>query len=89
MFNECEICGNNEILEKHHIISKSLGGKNTKDNLCNICSNCHTKIHYSQIIIEGRFLTTSGYVLLWHKKNSLSITNMEDDRVYLFKDHQS
>lgn len=79
----CEIC-KNKGHHKHHIISKSLGGKNTNDNLTFLCASCHHEVHTGFLIIEGRFLTTSGLVLLWHKKGESSITGMEDSRVHIF-----
>lgn len=54
----CKICGYNQkrqevsdgliyddCFEKHHIIPKSKGGKNNKENLINICVKCHRKLH--------------------------------------------
>lgn len=79
----CRVCGN-KAHHRHHIISKSLGGKNTKDNLVELCASCHHEIHTGFIIVEGFFLTTSGYTLLWHKKGESSITGMEDSRVHIF-----
>ena len=43
---KCKICKKeSEVLEKHHIIPKSRGGKDTKDNLISICVECHEKAH--------------------------------------------
>ena len=70
----CQIC-NNKAQHKHHIISKSNGGKNTKDNICYLCASCHHEVHHTgSIVIEGNFMTTSGYQLIWHKQNEDSIT---------------
>ncbi|NCO32085.1 HNH endonuclease, partial [bacterium] len=70
---KCQICKINDYQNKHHIISKSKGGKNGKNNICYLCSNCHFNVHKNNIIIEGFFLTTEGYQLIFHKKNEESI----------------
>jgi 5-methylcytosine-specific restriction endonuclease McrA len=36
----CEICGK-PYHHKHHIISKSFGGKNGKENIAFLCASCH------------------------------------------------
>lgn len=79
----CEICGN-KAHHRHHIISRAFGGKNTKENLTNLCASCHVEVHQGNLIIEGRFQTTAGNVLIWHKKGDQSITGMEDHRVFTF-----
>jgi 5-methylcytosine-specific restriction endonuclease McrA len=71
----CEICTTNIAKHKHHIQSKSLGGDNSKANLCFLCPNCHHEVHSKDgIVLEGKFLTTSGYTLVYHKKGEKSIT---------------
>lgn len=71
----CEICGNKGH-HKHHIISKSKGGKNTKDNLTFLCASCHMEVHKKDgnITIEGKFMTTDGIKLIYHYNNEESIT---------------
>lgn len=39
------------------------------NNLACICANCHNLVHALKIVIEGRYLTSSGYVLFWHREN--------------------
>ena len=72
----CEICKKNvEVVEIHHIASKMCGGTNDKSNLCEICPTCHSLVHRQslhnginkkgrRIILEGRFDTTSGNILV-------------------------
>lgn len=74
IFDICEICGfnNSFSLHKHHIIPRSL--PYSSDHSCNIaliCANCHMQVHAGQIIIEGRFLTTSGNKLFYHFNGEL------------------
>lgn len=81
----CEICGYSGFLEKHHIQSKSLGGSNKKSNLLNICPNCHTEIHRGELIIEGKFQTTSGIKIIYHRKNEAPIIkNRELPKVFIY-----
>lgn len=79
----CEICNESKFLEKHHIISKCYGGSNKKENICWICSNCHTEVHKGEIILETKIFTLSGIKLIYHRKGEYSVTGMEDNRVYL------
>lgn len=82
-YKQCECCGKIELLEKHHIISKCYGGSNKKDNLIEICSSCHTKIHHDKsLIIEGKFMTTEGYKLIVRNLNEESITGEIINNVY-------
>lgn len=37
------------------------------------------------IIIEGRFDSTNGDILVWRLKDKPSITGVEDPKVYLIK----
>jgi len=81
----CDIC-NNILVEpdKHHIWSKSLGGPNALWNICNICPNCHKKVHLGKLIIEGWFKSTKGRVLIWRSRGEESITNIKEHPVYLY-----
>ena len=73
---KCPICENNfKYNETHHIQSKSKNGNNKQYNKTKICPSCHELIHRGDIIIEGRFLTTNGYKLIWRYKSNNSITN--------------
>lgn len=85
MKKKCDICGELSYLDKHHIQSKSKCGTNEKYNLIRICPNCHRLIHVGDIIVEGKFMTTSGIVLFWHKKDQESITNFKPDCFILGK----
>jgi hypothetical protein len=75
----CEICGIPEYLEDHHIRGRKIPDYNHRSNRCNICSNCHTKTHIGEIIIEGWVMTSSGHRLFWHNKNEESFTG--DDAI--------
>jgi hypothetical protein len=46
----------NDIIEKHHIIPKSFGGKNTKDNLVNLTPREHFICHHLLLkMVEGEY----------------------------------
>ena len=54
MLQNCEICGVNRNLDRHHVIPKGMGGSrdpvvNDPSNLITICRQCHRNIH------EGRW----------------------------------
>lgn len=69
----CEICGfiDKRALHLQHMIPRTdKRSTNFKSNLACICSNCHNLVHAGEIIIEGRFLTSAGNKLFWHKKDS-------------------
>lgn len=75
----CEICEVKTYLDSHHIESKSFSGVDAKHNRANICPTCHRLIHKGEIILEGRFLTTTGYRVIWHRKGEESITGLEPE----------
>lgn len=44
--HDCEYCGKkNCYTNTHHIKSKGSGGNDTKDNLIELCGDCHRKVH--------------------------------------------
>ena len=67
----CDICGENQFLEEHHIAGRKIPKHNHASNLCNICPNCHYKVHLGKIIIEQWVNSTSGMELLWHTNDTL------------------
>jgi len=83
IISNCEICKSRDYLETHHIQSLANNGTNKKSNKVKICANCHNKVHFGDIIIEGWFLSTAGQVLIWREKTSPQITNSKP-HVYLF-----
>ena len=70
----CDICEELNILVQHHIRGRNILQPNHPTNLCNICSNCHTKIHAGIIVIENKMLTSDGYKVIWHYYKEESIT---------------
>ena len=75
MLSNCEICNIKILCDVHHIQSKSKGGKNLKNNKCILCPNCHRLVHIGNIILEGRFKSTAGDILVWRKKEDDPITD--------------
>lgn len=53
---KCRICGKKGQLEKHHVLPRSLGGKDEPSNLILICGGpegCHAKRHAGLLRIDG------------------------------------
>ncbi len=82
-FAFCEICQEETFLVQHHILGKKIHKPNRANNLANICSNCHLKVHKAELIIEKRVMTNKGYVLLWHIKSEQSISG-DDAKPYTY-----
>ena len=63
---KCLFCGesNYAVLDNHRIFEGQDGGKYTHHNTITLCSNCHRKVHASQIKIDRKYLSTSGKWLL-------------------------
>ena len=86
----CEICKDNfPVKERHHIHSRSLGGSDKKCNICDLCPNCHALVHAGEIVIEGKFGSTEGIILIWRKKEDQSITGLPDPPVFIFKENDN
>ena len=85
----CPICKRSDLKsDKHHIHSKcysdSYSGKiNGKYNLCDVCVNCHRRIHLGELLLEGIFPTTSGERLVWRYKGEESITGFPDPKCFI------
>ena len=76
---ECDICGEIEYLEEHHIRGRKIKNANKPFNIANICPNCHFKIHLGETIVENWTTGSGGRMLIWHKKGDPSITG--DDAI--------
>jgi len=79
----CDLCKNQEFLVEHHIRGRKIPNPNRKSNLCNVCSNCHYKIHKGAIIIEDWISTTEGRKLYWHLNDQESFSG-QNAEVHLF-----
>ena len=80
----CQICNTKEILVEHHIRGRNIPNFNSNSNLAYVCPNCHQKIHYGIIVLEGYFMTTSGVELFWHYYKDESFTG-ENIKPHLIK----
>lgn len=48
--HNCEYCGKKNCwTNKHHVKSKGASGDDTKENLIELCGNCHRKVHDGMI----------------------------------------
>ena len=78
--NICEICNTKILTDIHHICSKSCGGNNNKNNLTELCCNCHRLVHTGEIILEGRFFTSNCIIgEIWRNKENVSINGLFND----------
>ena len=73
-------------LDTHHIHSLSKGGMDIPANKAPLCPNCHRLIHSGVIILEGRFASTKGNILIWRYQGQPSVTGMPDPPVFLYTD---
>ena len=48
----CARCGSDYRIEKHHIIHKINGGKDTEDNLVELCRHCHKYQHAKEKLLD-------------------------------------
>jgi len=78
----CEICLKPFFLLSHHIEGRDVKNANAAANILDICPNCHEEIHRGDIIVEGKFMTSNGLQIFWHKKEEESITGKEA-KVYI------
>ena len=83
---KCEICELEigYLIELHHIQSRSKGGSSLPFNIANICNGCHKKIHHGLIIVEGKFNSNVGRIIVWRNWNDTSITGEKDPEVWLY-----
>lgn len=49
----CQVCGYDKIVDAHHIIPRSRGGKSTIVNGILLCPNCHAEVHAKLIDLMG------------------------------------
>ena len=54
---KCERCGNERLLELHHLTSWRSGGSNEIGNLELICQECHTNLKKDTWQSKGKFKT--------------------------------
>ena len=49
----CRVCGASRLLERHHIVPRSLGGKTTTDNVLLLYRSCHADVTEQRMRILG------------------------------------
>lgn len=80
----CDICHSREFLVEHHIHGRDVPDPHASSNICNICSNCHYKVHKDVIRLEGWFITTKGRELLWFNPAEAASLTGEEASVHIF-----
>lgn len=77
IMDNCEICGNTDNLETHHLneqkncdyngfVNDKHFHKNEIYNLVCLCNECHKKVTYNKIKINGYIVTNQGVYLDYH-----------------------
>lgn len=51
---QCRCCGRRDGLHHHHVVWRSMGGKDTRENLALLCKFCHALVHARQLWIAGK-----------------------------------
>lgn len=59
---KCFFCPetNANLLDAHRILFGKNGGRYHDLNMVTLCSNCHRRVHAGEIVIDRRYLSTSG-----------------------------
>lgn len=52
---QCQSCGDLRV-HVHHVVERSLGGKDTEENLVTTCFRCHERIHLGRLDVEMRYV---------------------------------
>jgi uncharacterized protein YlaI len=82
---KCEICKKeHSIIVRHHIQSRSKNGSDHPSNIAHLCPNCHADVHNGIIVIEGRFNSTDGNILVFRKWNEKTIITENVPEVWLY-----
>ena len=57
-------CGKPSMKQPHHRLARSQGGEHTKENLVDLCFECHRWVHENpkKAIVEGLTIPYHGYV---------------------------
>lgn len=50
--NKCRLCGSSDYLEVHHMLPKSLGGRDDNNNRITVCASCHLFMHCNPALIK-------------------------------------
>ena len=74
----CRLCGaHSEVLHVHHIVYRSQGGKNTRDNLVSLDWRCHDRVHSNKRIwlpVLQQVAVTDGVngiqLLRWYRERA-------------------
>jgi 5-methylcytosine-specific restriction endonuclease McrA len=50
--HRCRACSSKQGLEVHHVVMRSLGGKDEAGNLIALCRGCHESVHGHVLILR-------------------------------------
>jgi hypothetical protein len=82
----CEICeeSNSILLITHHIQSVCNGGSEFPSNLVRLCRYCHEKVHHGLIVIEGRWNSNVGNIVVFHNWDEPYVIRENAPEVWLY-----
>ena len=81
--NKCKLCNKeSDNLEVHHIIPKSRGGTNDKNNLIKICSKCHGLAHNIEFKNERGGLIKESFLKTKKELNDSNIWLNKNKHIY-------
>jgi len=74
---KCYFCEESDysILDVHRIIPGEENGKYTPHNSVVACASCHRRIHAGQIVIDRKYLSTSGKWIIHYWKDGEEMWN--------------
>ena len=92
----CEICGQRTNIEPHHINTRGSGGGDIKENLIQLCTQCHINTHSGQYPTKDDCLNKVAeregitYVKKWQKSIlKISIIHIGGEDVQRHMQNQS
>lgn len=63
---QCLFCKEDDytILDAHRIVPGTEGGEYHNENILTVCANCHRLIHSGSIVIDRKYLSTNGKLIV-------------------------
>lgn len=75
----CTRCGNSDKIESHHIVFKSLGGSDDKENRKNLCQACHDFVHAEEAVKRSLVYYEKRVKLLEYRLQVLNELNTPEN----------
>ena len=83
----CNTCGvETDKLTIHHVLPKSLGGRDIDTNIVKICTTCHNKIHGTQNVFSSSLIKNKLNMLKNDGQSLGPPTKVNDATISMFKE---